>query len=124
MAKKNIYRNVRHRSISILLWAIFALITIDVLNKFNLVNFTAFNSGILTLTGALFLLAEVGWFMGRKQGKKKKDVLSMFIMLVAVLALIGALTGFFGFSISILEPIQGIVSAALAILVVVEIFRK
>ena len=121
MGRRNFSRNVRPMGLTILLWGIILLIVLDVLSKFGLVDFTTFNSSILTLIAGFFLLAEVGVF---GKGGRKKDVLSMFIMFVAVLAIIGAILGLLGVTVVFFETIAGLVGIALLIFVVVEIFRR
>ena len=109
---------VKPLSITLLLWGIIALILIDVLAKFSLVNLTGFNSNVLTILAALFVLVEVGVF-----AKQKLSGISLFGVVVAGLALLGVISSMLGWPIAALVTIQGMVGIALGVFVIVEIFR-
>jgi len=115
---------VKPAAIKILLGGIVLLILVNLLARFGVIDFTAFQSNIITLIGAFFLLTEVAFFqMLGKAGRGKTNVISLLIGIIAILAIIGVLLGFGGIEVAALSSIQGIVDIGLLIAVVMEIFR-
>jgi len=115
--------HVKPREMQVFLWGITALILVDILAKFNIVNMTAFNSQIITLTASLFILISVGILQIINKVGKGTDVIRLFGAIVAVMALASVILGLFNISLSFLTISQGFVDIALGIYVIIEIFR-
>ena len=100
------------------------LILINIMARFNLFDFTASSANILTIIGALFLLAEVGIMkLVRSTPSGTGAVINWLIAIVALLALLTSGLGLVGITIAALTPIQGIVDIGLLIFIIIEIFR-
>lgn len=121
--------NVKSTSVKLLLWAIVALILIDLLAKFGITNLSNYiGPAVIPIVASLFILIEIG-IMQVFKGRKRLDGISLFGAIVAIIALIGVLIGTFTIAVpgaigTILETSQGFVDIALIIFVVIEIFRK
>jgi len=113
--------HVKPISIQILLFGIIALILVDVLTKFNILNLSSQTANIFTVIYSLFLLSEVSVMQLLKKGKM--NGISLFIAVIAALALIGVVLSLLGVTPVWLITIQGVVGIALILAVVVEIFR-
>ncbi len=99
------------------------LILINIMARFGIFDFTASSANILTIIGALFLLAEVGIMSLIRRKTRKGSILNWVIALVAILALIASALGLVDITIDMLQPIQGVVDAGLLIFIIWEIFR-
>ncbi len=116
--------NVTPRGMQILLWGIVLLVLVDILDKFGVMKISSFVSPVFIPTiASLFILSEIG-IMQLIKGKKKLDGIQAFGLVVAVLALIAVIISIVGVTVAPLAVIQGIISVALGIFVVVEIFKK
>lgn len=101
------------------------LILLNILARFNILDFTSSSANILTIIGALFLLTEVGIMSLIKKGvpSKTSSIINWLIGIVALVALISSALGLVGVTLEILSPIQGVVDVGLLIFIVIEIFR-
>lgn len=111
---------VKPTGVMILLWGLVVLIAMNLLARFNVVDFTTFQSDILMVLAIFFVATEIG-IMG--MFRKKMDWVSWIGAIVVALALIALVLGWFGMSIGFLTVIKGAVDVALLIFVVIEIFR-
>jgi hypothetical protein len=118
----NVKVNVKPASVQAIFIGLAILITVNILSRYNVIDLTLFQANIITIIGAIFLLTEVSILTMLK--KRSGGVLDIVISIVAILALIGSISGIAGFSIALLLPIQGIVDIGLLVLILIEIFRK
>jgi len=91
------------------------LILLNILARFNILDLTASSANIITIIGALFLLAEVGIMSLIRSGVPSKAgvVINWLIAIVALLALVASGLGLVNVTLEILSPIQGIVDVGL-----------
>ena len=121
------YTNVKPVSVQIILMGFALLLAINILARFNIFDFTAAQSNIITIAGAIFLITEISIFAvlrRAKNGLNTNVIIDISVGIIALIALIGAGFGLFNISIDVLQPIQGIVDTLLMIFVFVELFRK
>ena len=117
--------HVKPLSVVIILWGLALIILLNLLARFNIIDWTPLQSNITTLICAVFLLSEVSFFaMIRKFKKGEFNVVDIVISIVGLIAIFGAIISLAGISIAILESGQSIAEAALFIFVLIEIFRK
>jgi hypothetical protein len=115
---------VKPASIRLVLLGIALVVTLNILMRFSLLpTITSYQPDIITIIGSLFLMSEVA-VMSMIRGGKGLNVVDMVIALIAGLSLLGVVLSFFGMSVAMLSPLQGMVDVGLLIFVVVEIFRK
>jgi len=125
MKKQMLKTHVKPLSVVIILWGLALIILLNLLARFNIIDWTPLQSNITTLICAVFLLSEVSFFaMIRKFKKGEFNVVDIVISIVGLIAIFGAIISLAGISIAILESGQSIAEAALFIFVLIEIFRK
>lgn len=123
MAKRLLPRvNVKPTGVKLLLWGLVALISMNLLNRFNIVDVSVFQPDLLTLLAILFVSTEIG-VMNLIRNRKRLDGLQWFGIVIIALAFAGLLTSWFGLTIAILNTAKGFVDLALLVFVVIEIFR-
>ena len=123
MAKQlSLQTHVKPVEMKIFLWGIVAIIVVDMLAKFNIVDWTWANSNIITMTAALFVLVSVG-VMQIINRSKGTDPVRLFGANIALMAIGGVIAGILSISIPFLITAQGFVDIALGIYVIIEIFR-
>ena len=111
---------IRKSSIWILWLFLAVMFSIAALASFDIIDLSAQTTAIMTLFGALFILAEIGWF----SAVRGKSIIRILGLIVALIAGIGAVLNLFGLVIEMLEPIQGVVAVLLVIYVFIVAFTK
>jgi len=120
--KKILKTKVKPIGMKILLIGIVALILVNLLARFNIIDFTTYQSDMLTLIAIFFVAFEIGIMQVIKR-TKKVDGLSWFGLSVVGLSFIALVLGWFGMSLAVLSTIKGFIEIALLVFVVIEIFR-
>ena len=114
---------VQKSSFAILYVALLLTLAVPTLAYFHIVDLSKYVSGSITVLAGLFILLELGWKSAIKKQAVMKDPLRFFGVIVAFVAILGALMGFIGLSFGALDAIQGIVNALVMVYVIIEAFR-
>ena len=107
--------------IAIIVFALFLLFS--ALAAFGIIDLTPQNLVVLKVAAALIIFIEIGFVSVWKTRGKSLDTLSLLGMIAGIIVLITVILGFFGISVAILNPIQGIVFGVLVISFFVEAMR-
>ena len=116
---------VKKTSIKILLIGIAVLITINLLSRLNLLDFTSSTNNVITIIGALFLMSDIGLRSLAKGGfpTKLNQGISWIFGIGAFIAGFSAFLAIVGVNFAVISPYQEAVEIILLVGIVVEIFR-
>lgn len=122
MPRNGLKTRVKPTGVKILLYALVALISINLFARFGIVDFTSFQPDLITLVAVLFVATEIG-VVSALRGRRKLDGLQWFGTVVVFLAIIALFLGWVGMSLTVLNTYKGLIEIALLVFVIIEIFR-
>src|SRR3990167_5614554 len=122
MVMKNI--QVEKSSVWILWLALASVFIIAALAEFKVIDLTPQTSSIMTIFGALFVLAEIGWFTAVRKGAKIVTYIGLVVVAITLLGSILSLANTGQAFNDAIAPIKGIVNILLVLYIIAVAFTS
>ena len=122
MVMKNI--QIEKSSVWILWLALASVFIIAALAEFKVIDLTPQTSSIMTIFGALFVLAEIGWFTAVRKGAKIVTYIGLVVVAITLLGSILSLANTGQEFNDAIAPIKGIVNILLVLYIIAVAFTS